>query len=142
MNKFFSIVSYAIIVAIMALVGFIGFIEGEEKALNEIQVMYEEHKEEVQSLKKQIRILSVDSLMVTEKVEDTYYGEATIMSQEIMPDGTYNVCWCVNYSEVQCYVTYSDEKLNEDIPYLLTMSSNKTKTTLDDEVVVIWGVIE
>lgn len=70
-----------------------------------------------------------------------YYGEAYIISQDEMPDGMISVSWCVNYSEAQCFITYEPDYLNEEYPYLLTMYSNGTKDTLDDEVVVIWQAI-
>lgn len=72
---------------------------------------------------------------------DFYYGEAYIISQDEMPNGMISVSWCVNYSEIQCFITYEPDYLDEEYPYLLTMYSNGTKNTLDDEVAVIWQAI-
>lgn len=108
-----------------------GYEEGYLNAKNE----YEPELEKL--------IQQYEELVLKDSVSNPefYYGEAYILSQEEMPDGMICVTWCVNYSEVQCFITYEIDYLDEDYPYLLTMYSNGTKDTLDDEVVVIWKAI-
>ena len=112
--------------------GYLGLDYGKWVGYNEAQSVYEP---EIAKLSKQYEELALKDLTSN---PEFYYGEAYIINQEKMPDGMIIVCWCVNYSESQCFITYEPDYLDEDYPYLLTMYSNGTKDTLDDEVAVIW----
>lgn len=101
-------------------------------------VAYDESVKEINNLQAQI-----DQLINSTVHDDYFYfAEAYIMSQDLMEEGTYCVCWSVNYSEVQVFLTYTAEPLKEDAPYLLTMLNMGTEDTLDDEVAVIWTTVE
>lgn len=111
------------------------YAEGYEAGYN---VSYEENIKEINSLQAQ-----VDQLINSTVHDDYFYfAEAYIMSQDIMEDGSYCVCWNANYSEVQVFLTYTDEPLEEEAPYLLTMLNMGTEDTLDDEVAVVWTTVE
>lgn len=132
----------SIILAVVIIAGFFGYLgldygkqTGYEQGYLEAESTYEP---ELEKLTKQYEALVLKD---TASNPEFYYGEAYIISQDEMPDGTINVCWCVNYSETQCFITYEPDYLDEEYPYLLTMYSNGTKDTLDDEVVVIWQAI-
>lgn len=131
-----------IVLAVIIIAGFFGYLgldygkqAGYEQGYLEAQNTYEP---ELEKLTKQYEALV---LRDTTSNPEFYYGEAYIISQDEMPDGMISVSWCVNYSEVECFITYEPDYLNEEYPYLLTMYSNGTKDTLDDEVVVIWQAI-
>lgn len=93
---------------------------------------------EIEKLSKQYEELALKNLTSN---PDYYYAEAYIMNQDEGPDDMIIVTWCVNYSEVQCFLTYEPDYLDEDYTYLLTMYSNGTEDVLDDKVVVIWRSI-
>lgn len=132
----------SIILAVVIVAGFFGYLgldygkqTGYEQGYLEAKNVYEP---ELEKLTKQYEELALKD--VTSNPE-FYYGEAYIISQDEMPDGMISVSWRVNYSEVQCFITYEPDYMDEGYPYLLTMYSNGTKDTLDDEVVVIWQAI-
>lgn len=136
MKKIITVlISIAFIIGSYAL----GINYGEQAGYQEGYFEAESHYEpELEKLSNQYEELVLKSVASN---PEFYYGEAYIISQDKMPDGMVNVTWCVNYSEVQCFVTYEPDYLDEEYPYLLTMYSNGTKDTLDDEVVVIWQAI-
>lgn len=132
----------AIVLTVVVIAGFFGCLgldygkqAGYEQGYLEAQNTYEP---ELEKLTKQYEALALKDITSN---PEFYYGEAYIVSQDEMSDGMISVSWCVNYSEVQCFITYEPEYLDEEYPYLLTMYSNGTKDTLDDEVVVIWQAI-
>lgn len=113
----------------------IGYETGYNAGYFDAKEIYEA---EIEKLSKQYEELALKNLTSN---PDYYYAEAYIMSQDKGPDGMIIVAWCVNYSEVQCFLTYEPNYLDEDYPYLLTMYSNGTEDILDDEVAVIWRSI-
>lgn len=130
-----------VVVVLALIIGAIlgGMTLGENKGYEEGYLNAKnEYEPELEKL-----IRQYEELVLKDSVSNPefYYGEAYILNQEEMPDGMICVTWCVNYSEVQCFITYEIDYLDEDYPYLLTMYSNGTKDTLDDEVVVIWKAI-
>lgn len=133
-----------IIMALVAIVFIISSLTicinyGKEAGYQDGYFEAESHcKPELEKLTKQYEELALKDLTSN---PEFYYGEAYIISQDEMPDGMISVSWCVNYSEVQCFITYEPDYLNEECLYLLTMYSNGTKDTLDDEVAVIWQAI-
>lgn len=110
------------------------YIKGHEAGYN---VACNEKSKEINDLQAQIEQL----INCTIYDDCFYFAEAFIMSQEKMPDDSYCVCWNVNYSNVQVFLTYIDKPLEEDVPYLLTMFNMGTKDVLDDEVAVIWAAV-
>lgn len=112
-----------------------GFNNGFDAAYDEAENSY---IEEIEKLTQQYEDLLTKNLTSN---PEFYYAEAYIISQEDAEDETVCVTWEVGYSEVQAFVTYENGYLEEDVPYLLTMYSNGTDDILDDEIVIIWGVI-
>lgn len=110
------------------------YIKGHEAGYN---MAYAENIKEITNLQAQVEQL----INNTVRDECFYFAEAYIMSQDLMEDGSYCVCWNVNYSEAQVFLTYTDKPLEEDVPYLLTMFNMGTKDVLDDEVAVIWAAV-
>lgn len=108
---------------------------GHEQGYIEAKSIYEP---ELKKLTKQYEELALKDLTSN---PEFYYAEAYIINQIKTPDNMIEVIWCVNYSESQCFLTYEPDYLSQEYPYLLTMYSNGTKDTLDDEVVVIWQAI-
>ena len=135
MKKFNSIILVAIICIMGAFCHHCGKEIGYHEGYSEAQCVYEP---ELEKLTKQYEKLALKD---STSNPEFYYGEAYIISQDEMPDGMISVSWCVNYSGVQCFITYEPDYLDEDYPYLLTMYSNGTKDMLDDEVAVIWQAI-
>lgn len=138
MKRIISIVLAVVIVA--CFFGYLGLNHGKqtgyEQGYTEAQNIYEP---ELEKLNKQYEELILNG---TTSNPEYYYGEAYILNQEKMPDGLVSVSWCVNYSEVQCFITYEKDFLDAETPYMLTMYSNGTQDTLDDQVVVIWQAIQ
>ena len=135
MKKFNSIILVAIICIIGLFCNYCGKKVGYHEGYFEAQSVYEP---ELKKLTKQYEELALKDLTSN---PEFYYAEAYILNQEEGPDDMINISWCVNYSEVQCFITYELDYMDEDYPYLLTMYSNGTEDTLDDEVVVIWQAI-
>lgn len=82
----------------------------------------------------EIKIYSLEEIE-TVVVPDVYYGEAEIANQRQLDDGTYEIRFVSNK---ESYVWIDDVEYPEDVPYLLTMNSNKTIDYKDDEIVVVW----
>lgn len=131
-----------IVLTVVIIAGFFGYLgldygkqTGYEQGYLEAQNTYEP---ELEKLTKQYEALATKDLTSN---PEFYYAEAYILNQEEGSDDMISVSWCVNYSGVQCFITYEPDYLDEDYPYLLTMYSNGTKDMLDDEVAVIWQAI-
>ena len=141
---YIPIVIIIIIETIIMSLGYICGYDAGKKTGHEVgySVGYFDAKEmyehEFENLSNQYEELALKNLSSN---PDYYYIEAYIIGQDEGPDGMIVVAWCVNYSEVQCFLTYEADYLDEDYPYLLTMYSNGTEDILDDEVAVIWRSI-
>ena len=134
-----KIITAIMVIIIAVFFGYLGINYGEEIGSERGYLEAESYyKPELEKLSKQYEELALKD--VTSNPE-FYYAEAYILNQEEGPDEMISVSWCVNYSEVQCFITYEPDYLDEEYPYLLTMYSNGTEDILDDEIAVIWQAI-
>lgn len=87
------------------------------------------------------------SMKTEEKIEckkeipELYYKKAELAFSEKQDDGTYKIQFFVQEAGAKKYERYeivSDKEYDNTVPYLLTIISNGTESTSDDELAVVW----